>query len=55
MGLQAFEYDRTQSKKHYGNHPEINSVELVGGKSLKELGIYSITPDDVLRIWEEEI
>ena len=37
------------------NHPEINSVELIGDKSLKELGIYSITPDDVLRIWEEEI
>ena len=37
------------------NHPEINSVELIGDKSLKELGIYSITPDDILRIWEEEI
>ena len=37
------------------NHPEINSVELIGNKSLKELGIYSVTPDDILRMWEEEI
>ena len=34
------------------NHPEINSVEVIGDKSLKGLGIYSITLDYIMIIWE---
>lgn len=37
------------------NKPSINGAVLVGDRSLSEFGIYTITADDILRIWEEEI
>ena len=37
------------------NKPSIYGAVLVGDRSLYEFGIYTITADDILRIWEEEI
>ena len=37
------------------NKPSINGTQLVGDRSLSEFGIYTITAEDILRIWEEEI
>ena len=37
------------------NKPSINGAVLMGDRSLSEFGIYTITDEDILRIWEEEI
>ena len=48
-------YDSNIDYNKLENKPSINGAQLVGDRSLSEFGIYTITAEDILRIWEEEI